>query len=330
MAVHSETIRASGAGRRATSLPPTPWRQVTKNLWSYLFLLPLLTLVGLFVVYPMVASIHITLYDWNGIGNPTRFVGLRHFLTVAQDPLFWNAFKNTFTYAAVLVPIQLTLALILALVLNNPKLKGSTVYRAIYFSPVVTSAAMIGVVMSMLLGGAGDGLNGLLIDLGIIDAPVDWLGSPATALPVVIGVGIWHTLGYNLVYFLAALQSIPKEMYEAAKVDGANAFHQFLHITVPMLRDVGVVILFLAILGSLQVFDLVLVMTGGGPYFSSEVVGTYIYHYAFTPASIQAEANVGYASAAALFMGLMVMGITVMQLLAVKCAKQRGREMGRH
>ncbi|MHB1161001.1 MAG: carbohydrate ABC transporter permease [Chloroflexota bacterium] len=329
MAVRTDTIRSTGVARRATALPPTPWRQIKKNLWSYLFLLPLLTLVGLFVVYPMVASIHITLYDWNGIGNPTRFVGLRHFLTVAQDPLFWNAFKNTFTYAAVLVPIQLTLALILALVLNNPRLKGSTIYRAVYFSPVVTSAAMIGVVLSMLLGGAGDSLNGLLIDAGIIKAPVDWLGSPAMALPVVIGVGIWHTLGYNLVYFLAALQSIPKEMYEAAKVDGANAFHQFRHITVPMLRDVGVVILFLAILGSLQVFDLVLVMTGGGPYFASEVVSTYIYHYAFTPASIQAEANVGYASAAALFMGLMVMGITVMQLLAVKYAKQRGREMGR-
>ncbi len=328
MAIRTDSIRVPGVDRSATALPPTPWRQVRKNLWSYLFLLPLLTLVGTFVVYPMVASIHITLYDWNGIGNPTRFVGLRHFLTVSRDPLFWNAFKNTFTYTVVLVPIQLTLALILALVLNNPSLKGSTIYRAIYFSPVVTSAAMIGVVMSMLLGGAGDGLNSLLLEAGLIGEPIDLLGSPATALPVVIAVGIWHTLGYNLVYFLAALQSIPKELYEAARVDGANAFHQFLHVTIPMLRDVGLVILFLAILGSLQVFDLVLVMTGGGPYFASEVVSTYIYHYAFTPASIQAEANVGYASAAALFMGLMVMGITILQLLAVRYTRQRRSELG--
>ena len=327
MAIRIGTIGVPRLGRIAVPLSVETWRQVKKNFWSYVFLLPMLTLVGLFVVYPMVASIHITLYDWNGIGNPTRFVGLRHFFTVSQDPLFWNAFKHTFTYAAVLVPIQLTLALVLALVLNNPNLKGSTIYRAVYFSPVVTSAAMVGVVMSMLLGGAGSQLNDILLNIGLISEPIDWLGSPAFALPVVIAVGIWHTLGYNLVYFLAALQSIPKELYEAAKVDGANAFHQFWHVTVPMLREVGVVILFLAILGSLQVFDLVLVMTGGGPYFASEVVSTYIYHYAFTPASIQAESNVGYASAAALFMGLMVMGITILQLLAVRYAGQKRGEL---
>ncbi len=320
-----DTLRVPGIDR--VRIPMATVRAVRKNVWSYVFLLPLLLLVGLFVVYPMVASIHITLYDWNGIGNPTRFVGLRHFLTVSTDSLFWNAFRNTFTYALVLVPIQLALALILALVLNNPRLKGSTIYRAVYFSPVVTSAAMIGVVMSMLLGGSGDNVNGLLINLGIIKSPIDWLGSPTFALPVVIAVGIWHTLGYNLVYFLAALQSIPKELYEAARVDGANALHQFRHVTVPMLRDVGLVIVFLAILGSLSVFDLVLVMTGGGPYFASEVVSTYIYHYAFTPASIQAEANVGYASAAALFMGLMVMSITIMQLVAVRQSRRWQREL---
>ena len=100
-------------------------------------------------------------------------------------------------------------------------------------------AAMIGVVMSMLLGGAGTDLNEILMNVGLITAPIDWLGSPTFALPVVIAVGIWHTLGYNLVYFLAALQSIPKELYEAARVDGANAFHQFRHVTIPMLREVG-------------------------------------------------------------------------------------------
>jgi ABC-type sugar transport system permease subunit len=302
-------------------------REIKKNVWSYVFLLPMVILVGMFVVYPMVASINITMYDWNGIGNPTRFVGFRHFIQVSTDPLFWNAFKHTFTYAFVLVPVQLVLALILALVLNNPRLKGSTIYRAIYFSPVVTSAAMVGVVMGMLLGGAGEALNSMLINIGLIQAPIDWLGNPSVALPVIIGVGIWHTLGYNMVYFLAALQSIPKELYEAARVDGANAVHQFIHVTVPMLREVGVVIVFLAILGSLQVFDLVLVLTGGGPYFASEVVGTYIYHYAFTPAAIQAEANVGFASAAALFMGLIVMSITIMQLLAVRWAGKRRAEM---
>ena len=307
---------------------PTPlFKEIKRNGWSYLFLVPMAVLVGLFVVYPLVASINITLYDWNGIGNPTRFVGLRHFFTVASDPLFWNAAKHTFLYAFVLVPVQLTLALVLALVLNNPRLRGSTIYRAVFFSPVVTSAALVGVVISLLLSSSGMNLSMALVDAGIIDTPIDWLGDPRFALAAVIGVGIWHTMGCNLVYFLASLQSIPRELYEAADIDGANAFHQFTKVTVPMLREVGVVIVFLAILGSLQVFDLVLVMTGGGPYFSSEVVSTYIYHYAFTPASIQAESNVGFASAAALFMGMLVMGLTAMQLLAVKYARQRRAEM---
>ncbi|HEY8476457.1 MAG TPA: sugar ABC transporter permease [Chloroflexota bacterium] len=297
-------------------------RRVAEHVWSYLFLLPMVALVGLFVVYPLVASVHITLYDWNGIGNPSRYVGLRNFARVLQDPLFWNAFKNTFLYTAVLVPVQLTLALALALVLNNPSLSGRTIYRAVFFAPVVTSAALVGVVMALLFSTVGNDLSALLMRLGLLQEPVDWLGDARFALPLVILVGIWHTLGYNLVYFLAALQSIPRELYEAARVDGAGALAQFRYVTVPMLRDVGVVILLLAILGSLQVFDLVLAMTGGGPFFASEVVSTYIYHYAFTPAAVQGESNVGYASAAAFTMGVLVMGITLVQLLALRARRR--------
>ena len=303
-------------------------RFVRDHGWSYLFLVPMLALVVPFVIYPLVASIEITLYNWDGIGHPTQYVGLDNFVRVAHDPMFWNAFKHTFEYAGVLVPIQLTLALILALVLNNPRLRGATIYRAVYFSPVVTSAALVGIVVSLLLTSLGEPLNGVLLRLGIIHQAIDWLGSPTFALPTIIAVGIWHTLGYNLVYFLAGLQSIPQELYEAAAVDGANAWHRFWDVTVPMLRDVGAVILFLAILGSLQVFDLVLVMTGGGPYYASEVVSTYIYHFAFTPAAVQAEANVGYASAAAFFMGVLVMGLTGAQLLAVALMR-RGRGASR-
>lgn len=298
-------------------------RFVRRHGWSYLFLLPMLLLVIPFVIYPLVASIQITFYNWDGIGNPTEYVGLANFARVAHDPLFWSAFKHTFTYAAVLVPVQLALALVLALVLNNPGLKGATIYRAIYFSPVVTSAALVGIVVSLLLTSLGSSVNTLLLQLHLISLPIDWLGDPRFALPTIIAVGIWHTLGYNLVYFLAGLQSIPRDLYEAAAVDGANAWHRFLQITVPMLREIGAVILFLAILGSLQVFDLVLVMTGGGPYYSSEVVSTYIYHFAFSAAAVGSQANVGYASAAAFFMGVLVMGLTGLQLAALAFMRHR-------
>jgi len=313
----------TAAGRRARDFV----RFLRRHGWSYLFLLPMFLLVIPFVIYPLLASVQITLYNWDGIGNPTEYVGLDNFARVAHDPLFWGAFQHTFTYAAVLVPIQLTLALILALVLNNPRLKGATIYRAIYFSPVVTSAALVGIVVSLLLNSLGTPINDLLTHLRIIAQPIDWLGDPRFALATIIAVGIWHTLGYNLVYFLAGLQSIPRDLYEAAAVDGANVWQRFIQITVPMLRDVGAVIVFLAILGSLQVFDLVLVMTGGGPYYASEVVSTYIYHFAFTPASVGAQANVGYASAAALFMGVLVMGLTGLQLLTVALMRRRSAQL---
>jgi ABC-type sugar transport system permease subunit len=299
-------------------------RFVRRHGWSYLFLLPMLALVIPFVIYPLVASIQITLYNWDGIGKPTNYVGLSNFARVMHDPLFWSAFKHTFTYAGVLVPIQLFLALVLALVLNDARLRGATIYRAVYFSPVVTSAALVGIVVSLLLTSLGQPISRTLVTVGLAHHPIDWLGDPSFALPTIIVVGIWHTLGYNLVYFLAGLQSIPKDLYEAAAVDGANAWHRFWDVTVPMLRAVGAVILFLAILGSLQVFDLVLVMTGGGPYYASEVVSTYIYHFAFTPAAVQAQANVGYASAAAFFMGVLVMGLTALQIFAVSMVRRQG------
>lgn len=320
--VLNDRARVAGVARESPVI-----RFLRRHGWSYLFLLPMLALVVPFVIYPLVASIEITLYNWDGIGHPTQYVGLQNFVRVAHDPLFWSAFKHTFVYAGVLVPIQLTLALILALVLNNPSLRGATVYRAVYFSPVVTSAALVGIVVSLLLTSLGQPLSDVLLKLGIVHESIDWLGSPTFALPTIIVVGIWHTLGYNLVYFLAGLQSIPKELYEAAAVDGANSWHRFWDVTVPMLREVGAVILFLAILGSLQVFDLVLVMTGGGPYYASEVVSTYIYHFAFTPAAVQAQANVGYASAAAFFMGVLVMGLTGAQLLAVRLMRGRRADL---
>jgi ABC-type sugar transport system permease subunit len=286
----------------------------------------MVALTGAFVVYPLIASLPITLYAWDGIGHPTRYVGLSNFKQVAADPLFWNAFKHTFEYAAVLVPIQLTLALILALVLNNSRLRGATVYRAIFFTPVVTSAAVVGVVMTLLFDNLGRPLNDLLLARGLVQAPIDLLGNPALALPLIILVGIWQTLGYNLVYFLAGLQSIPKVLYEAAAVDGASAWQRLRHVTLPSLREVGMVILFLAILGSLQVFDLVFVMTGGGPYYASEVVSTYIYHYAFTPAALQAENNIGYASAAAFFMGLILIGFTALLTASVSYLRRERRD----
>lgn len=290
---------------------------IVRSRWSYLYVAPMLILLLVFSIYPTFASLGYTLYQWNGIGDPKIFVGFDNFVQVMHDPIFWGSFQHTLIYTVVLVPIQLFLALLLALILNNPKMRFVSLYRAIFFIPVVTSAAVIGVVINLIMTNFGDDLNTLLINLHIMHDHVDWLGDPRFALGIVIVVGIWNTLGYNLVNFLAGLQTIPVELYEAARIDGANAFNRLLYITIPMLRTVGMIILVLATLGSLQVFDLVIVLTDGGPYGATEVVNTYIYHQAFGGNSSRnpVEPNVGFASAASFFYGLIIMGLSVAQLL---------------
>jgi ABC-type sugar transport system permease subunit len=318
--------------RRARSRRTSLRARISANRWSYLYLGPFALLVATFTIYPIVASLGYTLYQWNGIGNPTRYVGLENFTRVVRDGVFWQSFGHTFLYTAVLVPLQLCLALVLALVLNSRRLRFRTFFRAVYFIPAVISAAIIGVVFQLMLSNFGDSLSSALMRLHMIQRPTDWLGDPHAVLWIVIGIGIWNTLGYNLVYFLAGLQTIPAELYEAARIDGARASAQFWHVTIPGLREIGMIILFLAVLYSLQVFDLVQVLTGGGPYYASEVVNTYIYHQAFGAGSFSgggsgtmAQPNVGFASAASFFYGMLLLVITGLQALALWRIRQRRR-----
>jgi ABC-type sugar transport system permease subunit len=306
------------------------WQEICANVWSYIYVAPMLILLLVFVVYPIFASLGYTLYQWNGIGDPSNYVGLDNFVRVMHDSFFWGAFLHTLTYTVVLVPIQLALALALALVLNNSKLRFASFYRSVYFIPAVTSPAVIGVVIQLILSNFGDNLNQLLLSLHITHEHIDWLGDPRFSLGIIIVIGIWNTLGYNMVYFLAGLQTIPADLYEAARIDGANGFARFFYVTIPMLRAVGLVILILAILGSLQVFDLVLVLTDGGPYGATEVVNTYIYHQAFGgSARAGVQPNVGFASAASFFYGVILLGLSIAQLFIFRYInRQRAAERG--
>lgn len=305
-------------------------RRHHRYLFSYLYLAPMMLLLLAFVVYPIVASLGYTFYQWNGIGDPSDFVGLNNFRRIIHDNIFWRSVGHTFIYAGVVVPVQLVAALALALVLNNKRLRFASFYRTLFFLPVVTSAAVIGVVIQLLLSTFGDKVNGILLTLHLTHRHIDFLGDPHFALGIVIAVGIWQTFGYNLVYFLAGLQTIPEELYEAARLDGAGRFATFRYITIPMLRAVGVVILVLAAIGSFQVFDLVQVLTSGGPYFSTEVVNTYIYHLAFGGANATAvQPDVGLASAASFFYGLLLIAFSVVQVVVLRTLVRRraaGRE----
>lgn len=301
------------------------WARIRDARWSYVYLLPFVVLTLAFVVYPIVASLGYTLFRWDGIGAPSRFVGLDNFARILQDVIFWRSVRNSVVYTLVLVPVQLFLALVLALALNDPTLRFSTFYRSVYFLPAIISPAIIGVVFQLLVSSARPTLNRVFgTTLGV-------LADPDTALSVVIVIGIWATLGYNLVYFLAGLQTIPAELYEAARVDGANGRQMFWHITIPGLRAIGVIVVFLAIIGSLQVFDLVQVLTGGGPFFATSVVNTYIYQMAFGTSAgggTPVTPDVGLASAASFFYGVLLLLVAAVQAAAIGRFRSRRGQRG--
>ncbi|MEF2244335.1 MULTISPECIES: carbohydrate ABC transporter permease [unclassified Paenibacillus] len=286
-----------------------------KLFYCYLFIFPQLILFLSFTLYPIVMSYVYSFFNWSGFGPLTDFVGFDNYWETIQDPLFWNAFKNSFIFMFFLVIIQVPLALVVAITLNSDWMKGATLFRTIYFLPVVTTTAVIGIVMRFIFGAYNGLVNEILIKIGIISSPIDWLGSMDTALIIVIVVGIWKTFGMKMVYWLAALQSLPKELYEAAKVDGANAMQSFRYITIPLLLPVGSVILLLSTVNALHVFDLVKSMTNGGPAFSTDMVDLYIYRYAFEGMGLPRS---GFASAAGIFYGIAILFISLILGILVK------------
>lgn len=309
---------ATKPASKAFSLKTKRW------LWCYLFLLPQALLYLSFTLYPMIMSYVYAFYDWSGIGPMDEFVGWDNFVETLMDPLFWNAFKNSFIYMSSLVLVQVPLALLLALLLSASWLKGAAAYRTIFFLPVVTTTAIVGLVMRFIFGAYKGLVNEILMKLGLLSAPVDWLGSVDTALLIVVIVGIWKYFGIKVIYWLSGISTLPKDIYEAAKVDGATPFQSFRYITIPLLVPVGSVIVLLSAVNALHVFDLVQSMTGGGPSFTTDMVDVYIYRYAFGGGG---ESRVGFASAAGVVYGFAILFVSLAFGLIVRLT---GGKQGAH
>jgi ABC-type sugar transport system permease subunit len=302
----------------------TPSRHRTRQLWAYVFIVPQLLLVAGFTLYPIVMTHVYSLYDWQGIGPLENFVGWRNYLQVIRDDLFWNAFQKSFIFMAGTVAIQLPLALLIAMLLNSQRLYGRNIYRTLFFIPVVTTSAVIGIVMRSIFA-THDGLvnNGLML-LNLIDRPIRWLSQGDTAMLALILVASWKWLGIKMIMWLAGLQSLPQELYDAAKVDGANYFQTFRFITLPLLIPVGIVVLLFSIVDALTAFDLIFTMTEGGPGFTTEFMELYIYRYAFTSFA-GGLPQLGYASAAGVFFGVTVFGISLVLSLAARRQRRVGK-----
>jgi len=272
-------------------------------LWSYLFILPQFVFFVVFTIYPIVMSYVYSFFEWTGFGPLTHFVFLQNFTELLSDSAFWNAYSNNIVYILLQTALVLPLSLVAAIILNFSFLKGRTIYRTIYFLPVVTTTAIVGVVMRFIFGNENALANNLLIALGMIHEPINWLGRPETAMIVLIGVGVWKMFGFTLVFWLAGLQTLPADAYEAARIDGAGFWNSLRYITLPLLVPVGAVILLLTVVNGMHVFDLAMTLTGGGPFFATDMVDLYIYRYAFGNSGLP---QMGYASAAGILYGLTV------------------------
>ena len=207
----------------------------------------------------------------------------------------------------------------MAIVLNSPRLRFANLFRTALFLPVVTTGAIIGVVMRLILDPVSGPVNLALLNLGLVDRPINFLGQADTALFTAIAVWVWKWLGITLIYWLAALQTIPSELYEAARVDGASSWPLFWRITLPLLTPFTIIITLITAVEATNVFDLLLTLTGGGPFFASEVIDIFVYRWAFT-ATVP---RLGYASAAAIFFGLSILVLTLAQVYIVPRMRQR-------
>jgi multiple sugar transport system permease protein/alpha-1,4-digalacturonate transport system permease protein len=252
----------------------------------------------------MAAAFVVAFMEWDSY-SPPEFVGLDNFERMLRDESFWIALGNTAYYAAGHIPLTLLAALGLALLLNK-RIRGLGFFRTAMFFPYVTSLVAVAVVWNMLFNPTMGPINQFLELIGVADPP-GWTTSSAWAMPAVIITSVWRDMGYYMVLYLAGLQAIPQEYYEAAEVDGANAWQRFWNITIPSLRPTTFFVLIMVTIASFKVFDLIVVMTQGGPGRSTLVLSQLIYREGIT------ENRFGYSSAISLVLFLIVLVFTVVQ-----------------
>ena len=283
----------------------------TSMRWrSLAWVLPAMVLLLVFVYYPIVENLRLSLFSWNAFSVRPTFVGLDNYRTAFGDPIFWRALRNNTVFAVVSLVCQVGFALVLAAVLEefvHQRLRG--ILRTIYFIPAVISITVAGILFSFLYNPQIGLVNRLLGAVGLESWQHSWLGEPGTAMGSIIAMSQWQSIGYTAILFVVAIQRIPSEMHEAAKVDGAGAVRRFFAVTVPMVREMTTLITILTISGAFLVFNEVMVMTAGGPSNSSQVLGTWLYHNAF------AVDDMGYAAAIATVIFVITLVIGAVQVV---------------
>lgn len=308
--MHTDLARHST--RAATSARPAPRRGRLYYRWyvPYLFLLPGLALYLLWTVYPLGYQLFISFFDWRIIpGQTSEFVGLANYQRAFGDNTFWLAMRNTFGYVIVTVIGQMLIGLALAWMVNRVFV-GKRFFRAVYYLPVVTSWVVVSFLFQYLFSPDASGLiNFVLVDiLHVLPEPVSWMANASSAWIAIYSLGIWKGIGWAMVIFLAALQGIPPELYEAAAIDGAGEWQRFVGLTLPLIRRTALFVLIALIIGGFQVFISVLLITGGGPLHRTEVALTYMYDQAF------GSLRFGYGAALSYILTIVIVVISFVQM----------------
>ncbi|MHB1688324.1 MAG: carbohydrate ABC transporter permease [Ignavibacteriaceae bacterium] len=277
---------------------------------AYVFLTPALLAIFIFFLLPVLAAFVMSFTDFDiySLGNfrYVQFVGLKNYFQILNDPLFWQALKNTFYFVIAGGPLSIAVSLGSAILLNSKLVKYKGFFRLVYFMPVVTTLVAVSVLWRFIYHPKFGILNYLLGFIGI--KGIDWLGDPNWAMPAIIFMAVWKNFGYNMIIFIAGLQNIPEDLYEAASIEGASAWQQFKNITLPMLAPTTLFITIITMIGYFQLFAEPYVMTQGGPLNSTLSIVLYMYQEGFR------WWNMGYSSALAFILFFIILVISLIQL----------------
>ena len=292
--------------------------KLKNTLENYLFILPAVIIFSIFYLYPFSQVFYLGLYDWDGISAGKTFVGLRNFKEIFFfDPVWWKSMLQAGWITMIALTFQNILAFLLAWACDR-EIKLKHLYRLVFFLPPILSEVVVGLVWQWILEGNYGLLNSWLTQMGLPQLTRNWLNDPKTALNCVALVHSWKGFGWGFLIFLAGLQTIPRELYEAAKVDGANSWTAFRKITIPLMVPVAILVAILTILGTMQAFVLIIAMTGGGPAYHTQVPVLRIL------ASMRDSSQFGYACAQGIVFGVILVTISFIQYRFSKRSQARG------
>jgi len=271
-----------------------------KQFKPILFILPALIFYVIFLVIPIIRTIQFSFYSWDGASPIMDFVGFDNYTRMVHDPIFWKSLGHNIFWIVATIILPVGLGLILAALLSNRMVKGKLLFRVTYFMPVIVSLVAVGIIWNWIYHPEFGIVNEVLRFIGFDSLAYPWLGNERTVLPALIVAGSWTYYGFCMVIFLAAMQGIDKSYYEAATIEGANVIQIFFYVTIPLLRNTITLLVLNSLIGSFKVFDLIFLMTKGGPYHSSEVIGTYMFNQAF------AMNDIGYGAAISIALAILI------------------------